>query len=252
MMMTALLPRSIDAFHLPAEPGYRETLLRLLAAHALAEKATGLGFARALPGLAGYRRQHAIAKNVLEELDHARLVYDLLADLGVAEAAADALVAAAWQAPSFDAPRAFATTDGDFVDVLLAGFCLDTGGLLMIGRNYAVSSYRPHAEAADAILRDERDHDAFATAEFRRAVDERGAATVQQKVDVWIPRGLNFFGPPHSRFTAACRAFGLKAVDNSELADEFRRIVERRLTEVDLRMPRMTATYPHRVLLPFA
>lgn len=243
-MTSQFPPASIDAAHLPDEPAYRDTLVRLLAAHALAEKATSWGFARALPHIAAYRRAQVIAKNVHEEMDHARLVYDALAQLDVTEAAADKLLAIAWKGPSFAAPHAFATEDSTFVDVLLAGFCLDTAGLLMIGRNYARSSYRPHADAAGAILRDERGHDAFATAEFRGIVAEFGADAVQAKVDVWIPRGLNFFGPPHSRFTQQCRAYGLKACDNADLADDFRGLVARRLAEVGLRLPLLTASYP--------
>ena len=237
-------PSSIDSSTLPDDPSYRDTLVRLLAAHALAEKATACGFARALPRVAGYRRQSAIAKNVQEEMAHARLIYEALEELDVSEPAADALVATAWRGPSFTAPRRFAEIDGDFVDALLAGFCLDTGGLLMIGRNYACSSYRPHAEAAAAILHDERDHDAFATDEFRRTVAELGVDAVQFRVNVWIPLGLNFFGPPRSHFTARCRDFGLKSCDNGQLAEEFRALVARRLGEVGLHMPRLTPTYP--------
>ena len=243
-MTASFTPGSVDAAHLPGDSSYRDTLVRLLAAHALAEKATAWGFARALPRASGDRRQHAIAKNIREEMEHARLIYDALDRLGVSESIADDLMTTAWHGPSFAAPRRFAEHDTDFIDVLLAGFCLDTGGLLMIGRNYARSSYRPHAEAAAAILRDERDHDAFAREEFRRAVGEYGAEAVQRKVDAWIPLGLNFFGPPRSRFTARCRAFGLKACDNSELADEFRAIVSRRLEEVGLAMPLLNAAYP--------
>ena len=242
--MARFAPSRIDSTSLPDDPAYRDTLTRLLAAHALAEKLTAWGFARALPRIAGYRRQHTVAKNVQEEMEHARLIYDALVQLDVGESAADSLMATAWNSPSFEAPRRFAEADCDLVDMLLAGFCLDTGGLLMIGRNYARSSYRPHAEAAAAILRDERDHDAFASNEFRQAVGELGAAAVQRQVDVWIPLGLNFFGPPRSRFTARCREFGLKSYDNSELADEFRALVARRFDEVGLTMPRVSAAYP--------
>jgi 1,2-phenylacetyl-CoA epoxidase catalytic subunit len=246
--MTAFATRTIDAQHLPDEPAYRETLVRLLAAHALAEKATGLGFARVVAGVQDADKRERLETTQREEMAHARRIYELLADLGVDEADADAIVAGAWDSPSFDAPRVFATAGGDWIDALLAGFCLDTGGLLMIARNYAVSSYRPHAEAADAIVREESEHDAFAAAAFHRAIAAAGSADVQAKVDVWIPRGLNFFGPPRSGFTAACRAFGLKAHDNDELAQAFRRIVARRLHAVGLRMPALSDGYPFRVL----
>jgi 1,2-phenylacetyl-CoA epoxidase catalytic subunit len=241
-------PRSISAESLPEESDFRETLVRLLAAHALAEKATALGFARALPRMQGYRRQRVIAQNIQEEMDHARRIYDLLAELGVAESRADEITSAAWWGPSFDAPRLFSSTTVDTADVFLAGFCLDTGGFLMVERNYSCSSYRPHAQAADAILREEADHDAFAISEFRKAVDEFGRDIVQAKVDVWVPHGLNFFGPPRTRFTAACLELGLKSRDNAELAKEFAGIVEGRLRASGLRMPQVSPAYPHRAL----
>ena len=61
----------------------------------------------------------------------------------------------------------------------------------------------------------------------------------------WLPRAVNFFGPPGSGFTFDCLRYGLKARDNGELSEMYLTMLERRLGNVGIAMPRLTLDYPH-------
>src|ERR1700728_4021344 len=110
MAATHYAPLSVEAGDLATgrvEPHYVKVLTRLLAAHALAEKFTAIGYQRALETIDDSRLRPTIAKNYAEERKHARLVYQLLEPLGLAEAAADRSLIAPLQGPSRSAPRCF-------------------------------------------------------------------------------------------------------------------------------------------------
>ncbi|HTT77972.1 MAG TPA: hypothetical protein VMF50_18560 [Candidatus Binataceae bacterium] len=241
-------PHSVDAKDVAAgrvEPHYLKILTRLLAAHALAEKFTAIGYQRALETIADPRLRPAIRQNYAEERKHARLVYQLLEPLGLSEAAADRSLIAALKGPSFAAPRYFAEHAEGALELVMGSVSLDMTGYLMIGVNYRDSSYAPHARAADLILEEEAGHEDFAANCLRDAVTWFGAAQVNAALGEWLPRAVNFFGPPGSGFTFDCLRFGLKQRDNGELADLFLTILERRVVQAGLAMPELTREYPH-------
>jgi rubrerythrin len=85
-------PRSLNAEALNegrVDPQYTKVLLRLLAAHAMAEKLTALGYQRALATLDNPDLRPIVEKNFAEEKKHARLIYDALEELGISQQAAD-------------------------------------------------------------------------------------------------------------------------------------------------------------------
>ncbi|HUN56921.1 MAG TPA: Phenylacetic acid catabolic protein [Candidatus Binataceae bacterium] len=226
------------------EPHYVKVLTRLLAAHALAEKFTAIGYQRALETIDDARLRPRIAQNYAEERKHARLVYQLLEPLGLQEAAADRSLIAALKAPSFVAPRYFAEHAEGPLDLVMGSVSLDMTGYLMIGVNYRESSYAPHARAADLILEEEAGHEDFAASCLRDAVEWFGAERVNGALRAWLPRAVNFFGPPGSGFTFDCIRYGLKQRDNGELADLFLAMLERRVVQAGLAMPALTSGYP--------
>jgi 1,2-phenylacetyl-CoA epoxidase catalytic subunit len=127
----------------------------------------------------------------------------------------------------------------------MASLSLDTTGLIMIGENYKESSYAPHARAAEIILDEEADHEIFASRHLADAVDRFGVQSVNTALRRWIPRAVNFFGPPGSGFTYDCIRYGLKSRDNQELADLYVTMLSRRCDQLGLEMPALTASYPH-------
>ena len=245
-------PREVHAADLKTgriDPHYEKILVRLLAAHAMAEKLTAFGYERALktcgddPAL-----KKVIEKNIKEETTHAHLVYRALAEVGVSEKAADRMMLPLMKAPSFEAPRYFAEKASGEMDLLMAALALDMTGLMMIGVNYQDSSYEPHSAAAELIMEDEADHEIFASELLGDAVQKFGKKAVQAALKQWLPRAVNFFGPPGSGFTYDCIRYGLKARDNQELAEMYVTVLERRASQLGLKLPKLTTTYPHHAI----
>ncbi len=230
------------------EPHYTKILTRLLAAHAIAEKLTAVGYQRSLETIDDANLRATIEKNLAEERKHARLIYQILEQIGTSETHADRSMIPAMKSPSFEAPRHFAENPGDALDLLMASLSLDVTGLLIIGVNYRDSSYAPHRRAAEIILDEEEDHEMFAAGQLREAADRFGADRVNAGLREWLPRAVNFFGPPGSGFTFDCIRYGLKARDNGELAEMYLTMLERRFEQAGLEMPRLTSVYPHTLI----
>jgi 1,2-phenylacetyl-CoA epoxidase catalytic subunit len=246
-------PGAIEAADLiegRVEPHYAKILIRLLSAQAIAEKLTAVGYQLALENITDGDLRPTIENNLAEERKHARLIYQILEQIGTSEAHADRSMIPLMKLPSFAAPRHFAENRSDAVDLLMASLSLDVTGQLMIGVNYRESSYAPHQRTAEIILEEEEEHETFASGELRESADRFGADRVNAALREWIPRAVNFFGPPGSGFTFDCIRYGLKASDNGELAEMYLTMLERRVTQAGLEMPRLTATYPHTIVQP--
>lgn len=244
-------PGEISAADLRAgrvEPHYQKILIRLLAAHAMAEKLTAFGYERALETVKDPSLKPTLEKNRIEETKHARLIYRALAELDVSEKLADRMMIPVLKAPSFEAPRFFAERADGEMDLLMATLALDMTGLLMIGINYKDSSYAPHARAAELILEEEADHETFSSELLGIAVEKFSKKQVTAALRQWLPRAVNFFGPPGSGFTYDCISYGLKTRDNQELAELYVSVLERRASQLGLKLPRLTPNYPHRAL----
>ncbi len=227
------------------EANFVRVLTRLLAAHAMAEKLTALGYQRALDTIDRPALSAVIRKNLAEEHKHARLVYAALAEIGVSEAQADRSLLTALKAASFAAPRHFAEHSAGELDLVMASVSLDMTGLIMIGVNYSESSYAPHARAAEVIVAEEEEHELFASNILCDAADRFGVPVVNAALREWLPRAVNFFGPPGSGFTFDCMRYGLKARDNTELADLYLTLLQRQVRQAGLDMPALTKHYPH-------
>jgi 1,2-phenylacetyl-CoA epoxidase catalytic subunit len=241
-------PSSLEAADVLAgsiEPNFVRVLTRLLAAHAMAEKLTAQGYERALDTVEQPDLAVSIRNSLAEEHKHARLIYSALAELGVSEAHADRSLVRVLKGPSFAAPRCFAQHAAHELDLVMARLSIDLSGLIMIGVNYKESSYAPHARAAEEILAEKEEHELFGSNLLRDAAERLGADPVNQALREWLPRAVNFFGPPGSGFTFDCIRYGLKARDNAELAELYLSLLERRAQQAGLEMPRLTPDYPH-------
>jgi 1,2-phenylacetyl-CoA epoxidase catalytic subunit len=239
--------RSLEAADLLSgrvEHNYVRVLIRLLAAHAMAEKLTAMGYHRALDTMKRPDLSAVIRKNLAEEQKHAHLIYAALGELGVSETQADRSLVTALKAPSFAAPRHFAEHSAGELDLVMATVSLDMTGLIMISVNYKESSYAPHAQAADLIVAEEEEHDLFASNVLRDAADRFGTEALNSALREWLPRAVNFFGPPGSGFTFDCISYGLKSRDNGELAELYLTLLERQARKAGLDMPALTTDYP--------
>ncbi len=244
-------PREVSAADVRlqrVEPRYEKVLVRLLAAHATAEKLTARGYERAKETVADPSLKAAVEKNLAEERRHAALVYGILEELGVSEESAERMMIPVLKAPSFAAPRYFAEHAQGEMGLLMGSLALDTTGLLMIGINYKDSSYAPHSRVAELILEEEADHEMFASELLGRAVERFGPEAVSAALRAWLPLAVNFFGPPGSGFTYECLRYGLKARDNQELVDLYLTMLELRAAQLGFELPRVTPGYPHAAL----
>ncbi len=227
------------------ETHYERVLKRLLAAHAIAEKLTAVGYQRALTTVADRSLHPTIKKNLAEERRHARLVYRVLQEINVSEAAADRMMIVPLKGSSFEAARYFAESAEGEADLLMASLALDVTGFLMIGINYKESSYAPHSRVAETILEEEAEHEVFASELLGYGVEHLGVEAVTDALREWLPRAVNFFGPPGSGFTYDCLRYGLKSRDNQELADLFLAMLGRRAEQLGIELPALTPDYPH-------
>jgi 1,2-phenylacetyl-CoA epoxidase catalytic subunit len=240
-------PREIGAADLSlgrVEPHYRRVLVRLLAAHAMAEKLSALGYARAIETVDDPALKPVLDRNCAQEREHAALVYGVLEELGVSEKTADRLMISPLKSPSFEAPRYFAERAQGELDLAMATLALDATGVLIIGVNYCESSYAPHSQAAEIMLDEEAEHDLFSSRMLGLAVERFGTEAVTAALRDWLPRAVNFFGPPGSGFTYDCLRYGLKARDNQEIAELYLTILERRTAQLGLKLPALTVGYP--------
>ncbi len=243
-------PLSVKAEDLRAgriDPYYFKVLTRLLAAHAIAEKLTALGYQRALGTIEDPALRKVLEKNLREESKHARLVYRLLRELGISESQADRQMGAVLKTPSFEAPSCFAARVADELELVMASLSVDLSGLIMIGVNYRESSYYPHARAAELIVDEEAEHDRFSCDELGAVLERFGASKVNEALAQWVPRAANFFGPPGSGFSYDCIRYGLKSRDNQELAELYLEMLGRRLARLGLVMPRLSSAYPRQI-----
>lgn len=141
----------------------------------------------------------------------------------------------------------FAQRASGEMDVLMASLALDATGSIMIGVNYGESSYAPHARAAEVILEDEAGHEVFANEQLGDAVQRFGVKKVSAALREWLPRAVNFFGPPGTGFTYDCIRYGLKARDNAELRELYLATLGARCEQLGIAMPELTRDYPHAV-----
>src|SRR5260370_7019099 len=105
-------PRSFDAAAIQegrVDPHYIKVLMRLLAAHAMAEKLTALGYQRALSTIDNPALTAILEKNFAEEKKHPRLIYAALEELGMTQQAAARSIITVPKAPSFNPPISFPT-----------------------------------------------------------------------------------------------------------------------------------------------
>ena len=88
----------------------------------------------------------------------------------------------------------------------------------------------------------------FAAEQLGRAAARFGPETVNAALREWLPRAVNFFGPPGSSFTYDCLRYGLKSRDNQELADLFLAMIEKRCEQLGLDLPDLSKEYPRAVI----
>ena len=226
-----------------ALPDYRDSLVRMMSVMAFTENAVAVGLKEFADKTSGSQKEHVLDA-ISDETKHGRLVYALLAEIGVNAQSADSLALSSTRHESLRASLDWMKPRKGWEDFVVYSFLLDRAGNYHLG-NYLKSSYEPWAEVCAGIVKEEEAHGEFGIQELKKlAVSNRPLA--EKTLAGWYPKILDFFGRPHSQTTGKYIYYGLKERDNEELRVQFRADTSKLLEELGLSEPKMQRTeYPY-------
>ncbi len=217
-----------------APPRYRAEILRLMASFVDSELAGAAGFADCINLGPGVKERISASRIVLEKLDHAERVLQIMGafganvaryqnvhpwaarigrhdDIGVKRQAGDMRL------------NVFHYPISGWTDSVVLNVLMGTATVIQLS-DYAVMSYQPLAEAFRAILPREQRH-AELGVEGLDAIGARGnapQAEISASVDYWFPKVAATFGAANSPRTELLRRFGVRRRANADLLDAWR------------------------------
>ncbi len=217
-----------------APPRYRAELLRLMASFVDSELAGAAGFADVINLGPGVRERIAASRIVLEKLDHAERVLQIMGGFGANVARYQNVHPFAARIGRDDdiglkrlagdmRLNVFHYPITSWADSVVLNVLMGTATVIQLG-DYAVMSYQPLGEIFRAILPREHRH-AELGVEGLDAIGARGGAAqseISASVDYWFPKVAATFGAPNSPRTELLRRFGVRRRTNADLLDEWR------------------------------
>ncbi len=213
---------------------YCATLLRLMANQAYGERQASRLYAPWINRAPGVEERRIIAEIVCQELDHWRIVVDLMGGLGVP-----------WdKVSSYQSFHHFYPLARCFVpvvrwtDILMSTFLIDRAAYFML-EDYARSSYAPWAKAVHAGLEEEERHGDSGMEFVSGQMAKIGARPVQRALNKWWRIALNMYGPPKSRHHDTYLRLGLKFRSNEDRRQIFIADGAKRIGEVGLAVPKL-------------
>ncbi len=177
----------------------------------------------------------ALANVAQDEFGHARLWYDVVADLGydepelLFEREPDEFYHASLCALPFDA--------GDWADAVVRSYLYDTAEALRLG-SLAGSAYAPIANRIERITTEEEYHREHATTWIERlCVDAEGRQTVQNAVDRLYPYALALFEPGTPEQTDAIESLNLRTESLPSLREQWIETTSTFFESIDVSVP---------------
>ena len=174
-----------------------------------------------------------VARMIEEEIEHARVFYRCLKELGVDVRTRmrdwDAAYRQLENGKSFGLLRAGLAGEfaflyypiRDWTDFLMANFCVE-GASRHLLEDGDRCSYGPLGRAMRRVLKDEIGHAGHGDAGVRRMARTReGGSRLQKALDQWFPRAFDLFGSPDSPRHKTFQKWRLKTRDNAELIESF-------------------------------
>ena len=213
-------------------PRYRGELMRLMATFVDSELAGAAGFAETINDAPGIKQRIAASRIVLEKLDHAERVLDIMgtfgadtsryanhhpwtarlrreSDLGAARHGSDMRLAV------FHYPL-----EG-WLDAVVMNVLMGSASVIQI-EEFSGVSYQPLAEAFRAILPRERRHVELGVEGLRAILaDAARMPDVVTAVSYWRPRVAASFGAGASSRFETQKRFGLRQTPNDRLASRW-------------------------------
>jgi ring-1,2-phenylacetyl-CoA epoxidase subunit PaaA len=223
---------------------YRENLVHLMTMQADSELAGAYGYVPWIPKAPTVEEKLVVAQIVKDETRHAKVMYDLIEELGVDVARhvgahdesftrrledADADIGTARIAADKRVNIFYYPID-TWSDFVMFNFCMDRGAGHQL-EDVRHSSYGPWRRAVEGIFKEEKMHIRHGELWVRRlAEDPARREEAERTFQKWYVRTMNIFGRPGSPKNRLYRELGLKRRDNDEVrrtfSEEVRGLVE--------------------------
>lgn len=227
-----------------AHPRYRAELLRIMASFADSELAGAAGFAEQINAGPGIKERITAARIVLEKLDHAERVLNIMEEFGAntarymdlhpwaARVGRDDDLGAERRAGDMRLNVFHYPLDG-WADSVMMNVLMGHATLVQLSE-LAQCSYQPLAEAFQDILIRERRHTELGVEGLRRlkSNDPSCDSALLPSADYWRPRVDASFGASQSSRYALLKKFGLRHRDNDHMREEWRKNIDKTLGEI--------------------
>jgi len=223
---------------------YRENLIHLMTMQADSELSGAYGYVPWIMKAPTVEEKLVVAQIVKDETRHAKVMYDLLAELGFDVDAYvrphDEQFAQRLRDPQADIGTSRLTTDkrvnifyypiDSWADFIMFNFCMDRGAGHQL-EDARRCSYGPWVRAINGIFKEEKMHIRHGELWVRRLAESPATRDEAERAfRRWYVRTMNIFGRPRSPRNRLYRTLGLKVRDNDEVrqafADEVRQLVE--------------------------
>jgi len=230
--------------HDEMSPVYRQSLIHLMTMQADSELAGAYGYVPWITKAPTVEEKLVVAQIVKDETRHAKVMYDLLAELGVDVgqhvAAHDRSFAVRLEDSEADIGTARISADkrvnifyypiDTWADFVMFNFCMDRGAGHQL-EDVRTSSYGPWRRGVEGIFKEEKMHIRHGELWVRRLADNPATRPEAERTfGKWFVRTMNIFGRPDSPKNRLYRELRLKARDNDQVrrafADEVRGLVE--------------------------
>ncbi|MGH7322177.1 MAG: Phenylacetic acid catabolic protein [Candidatus Rokuibacteriota bacterium] len=223
---------------------YRDNLVHLMTMQADSELAGAYGYVPWIMKAPTVEEKLVVAQIVKDETRHAKVMYDLLEELGLDVAAYlrphDEEFARRIDNPEADIGTARLSTDkrvnifyysiDAWADFVMFNFCMDRGAGHQL-EDARRCSYGPWVRAINGIFKEEKMHIRHGELWVKRLAENPATRDEAERTfHKWYIRTMNIFGRPGSARNRVYRELGLKVRDNDEVrrafADEVQGLVE--------------------------
>lgn len=234
--------------NLPAD--YRAALIDLLSFQADSEFAGGQRVAENMKYATRPEEAYRLAKKVMEEMGHGWYCWEILAPLGID---INKRVTHLVQNPDNPDPKVVRVINGfrkenwsplftEWADVAMFSTVVTPAAVAFLGQ-YRESSYLPWKRISERIWAEEKGHLAFGVWAAKRVMEfegEAGKEKLQKALPKFLKVGLGFAGRPSddSEHFAKYFEYGLKIKTAQQLQDEYLQILEHRILELGLTLPK--------------
>lgn len=238
---------------------YREALINLLTQQADSELSGAYGYIPWIEKAPNIHEKLLVAQIVKDEVNHAYRMYKLLNELGIETderiAEMDEMLTLRVDEEDIGTERKaqdkrvniFYYPIDTWTDFIMFNFCMDRGAGHQL-EDALDCSYAPWNRTIKGIFKEEMMHVNHGDQWVKKlAADPATRDEVQEALNKWYPRTMNIFGRPNSRRNKVYRKFGLKARDNEEVRQAFKKDVEQALEGTGLTLPEWTPAYDESV-----